>query len=506
MNEENAYNLIDEPWIPVLMQDGTNRSVSLGEVFADAEGRIADLALNPYERVAVFRLLLCIAQAALGPERLNDERAWRTVKDAVGPVSSEYLAKWHNRFFLYGPHAFLQPDDVEVVKESTMTPCDKLVFCLASGNNSTLFDHAANGADDRILPDELLALGLLTYQNFSAGGLSGVCLWSGNATDKSIKGSPCREASMLFTIIAGDNLSETIWLNLLTAGMVFDSLVSKWGVPAWELENLSRSSAAGLAQNFLGRLTPLSRAVKLIKGSTLCILGGGIEYPDLTLWREPMASVKLKKDGGSCYVSSDPARMPWRDLTSILAVREKGGRKSALSLKHLEFLTQEKDWTLWTGGLYSEKAKEIDTVEWKVRLSVSLLEDSALQKYENAIEYADKQWNSLRNAAREYAGVMSVEDASRFSRPAERIYWDVLAQPKNQNLVLSVDSPTYLPDWKKAARKAAEEAYRRACPAVTARQMEAYAQGFAKLWVSDGKKGKAVDDVVSGEDEGGDHV
>ena len=107
MNEEKSYNLIDEPWIPVLMQDGTNRLVSLGEVFADANGGIADLALNPYERVAVFRLLLCITQAALGSKRLKDERSWRELKSLVGPMSADYLKKWHDRFFLYGHHAFL---------------------------------------------------------------------------------------------------------------------------------------------------------------------------------------------------------------------------------------------------------------------------------------------------------------------------------------------------------------------------------------------------------------
>ena len=46
-------------------------------------------------------------------------------------------------------------------------------------------------------------------------------------------------------------------------------------------------------------------------------------------------------------------------------------------------------------------------------------------------------------------------------------------------------SSTYKDDWKKATRKAAEEAYRRACPTMTARQMEAFAQGFAKLTVLD---------------------
>ena len=116
MNEENSYNLVDEPWIPVLMRDGTNRSVSLGGIFADADGTIADLALNPYERVAVFRLLLCVAQAALGPERLKDETAWKAAKAYVGQVATDYLKKWHDRFYLYGPYAFLQPDDIETVQ------------------------------------------------------------------------------------------------------------------------------------------------------------------------------------------------------------------------------------------------------------------------------------------------------------------------------------------------------------------------------------------------------
>ena len=101
---------------------------------------------------------------------------------------------------------------------------------------------------------------------------------------------------------------------------------------------------------------------------------------------------------------------------------------------------------------------------------------------------------------------IKVEQIASYSAPAERLYWDILAQPENQKLVLSVDSSTYLCDWKKATRKAAEEAYRRACPAVTARQMEAYAQGFAKLWIPDGKKDKAAEGTDSEQDEGDDHV
>ena len=75
-----------------------------------------------------------------------------------------------------------------------------------------------------------------------------------------------------------------------------------------------------------------------------------------------------------------------------------------------------------------------------------------------------------------------------FLIPAERAFWDILAQPDNQNLVFSVDSPTYFEDWKNAVHNAANEAYSRTCPAGNARQMEAFAQGFSKLSIKKGKK------------------
>ena len=499
MNEQNAYNLIDEPWIPVLMQDGRNKMVSLGEVFADEDGQIADLALNPYERVAVFRLLLCIAQAALGPERLKDEAAWLASRSAIGPVATDYLKKWHDRFFLYGVHAFLQPDDVATVRVDALTPCDKLVFHLASGNNSTLFDHAANGAGNRVLPDEMLALGLLTYQNFSAGGGSPQCIWDGIKTPfRGVRSAPCYEQSMLFSVLYGKNLLESLWFNMLTYNIVRNSLALSWGQPVWELDTLSRTCTSGLAHTYLGILVPLSRVIKLYPETSRCAIGEGVAYPCLPDWREPMASLKLNRKGEPSYVSADPTRMPWRELVSILAVHNAGGHKAALALRHLDSMQDEKEFTLWTGGLCWERgqAKQIDTVEWKARLSVSLLEESAMQKYENAIECADKQRACLYFATSEYAQKMKsaleekrvkTEQIEPYSIPAERIYWDILAKPENQKQVLSVDSPTYMDDWKTATRKAAEEAYCRACPAVTARQMEAYAQGFSKLHVKEDK-------------------
>lgn len=534
MNDENSYNLIDEAWIPVLMKDGSNRAVSLDDIFADADGAIADLALNPYERVAVFRLLLCIAQAALGPDRLKDERAWRASKDTVGPVSSEYLKNWHHRFFLYGPYAFLQPDDVETVKgrekQCFNSTVSKLCLARATGDNSTLFDHNASN-QDREMSDPERVISFLVFQSFSAGGRSSQCRWCGELSPSnnekgkanSAYSGPCRENDMLFSILIGESLLESIWLNLLR----IDILGSiELGVPIWEQGNFSREALAQSIWTYLGHLVPLARLTKMFPVDTGVVMGEGLIYPMLNPnkdkkkqekrpygWREPMATVKSNGDDPPDYVSSDLKRLPWRDLDCILAVNGNNGSKSALALRNIESLPDEKEFVLWMGGLCTSQAKEIGGVEWFARLSIEWLEDSSIQRYRTAIKIAEKQCNHLISAAISYSESMKMskvkKDKKEIYRPtdiSESAYWDILAQPANQKIVQNFESETYMNDWKKACRIAAEEAYRRACPAATARQMEAYAQGFTKLWVPDGKKGKAIDNTESEENEGDDHA
>lgn len=540
MNDENSYNLIDKAWIPVLMKDGKNQTVSLGEIFADTDGAIADLALNPYERVAVFRLLLCIAQAALGPDRLEDEDAWKAAKSDVGPVSTDYLRKWHHRFFLYGPHAFLQPDDIETVKgrekQRFNSTVSKLCLARATGENSTLFDHNASN-QNREMSDPERVVSFLVFQSFSAGGRSSQCRWCGELSPSnnekgkanSACSGPCRENDMLFSILIGESLLESIWLNLLRIDILGPI---ELGVPIWEQGNFSREALAQSIWTYLGHLVPLARLAKISPVDTGVVMGEGLIYPTFNPnkdkkkqekrpygWREPMATVKSNGDDPPDYVSSDLTRLPWRDLASILAINGNNGSKSALALRNIESLPDEKEFVLWMGGLCTDQAKDIEVVEWMARLSREWLERPKRNRYRSEIDWSEKQATALYFACKLYALAVKTPDPTKqvkkqketelvspFSIPAERAYWDILAQPENQKIVLNVDSDNYLENWKKATRKAAEEAYRRACPAVTARQMEAFAQGFAKLWVPDRKKDKADGSTDSEEPEGDDYV
>ena len=540
MNEENTYNLIDEPWIPVMMQDGTNRNVSLGEVFADADGQIADLALNPYERVAVFRLLLCIAQASLSLEQVKDERAWLAAHGIIGVSATGYLKVWHDRFNLYGDHAFLQVDCLE--PGGTIPDASRFLLNSAHHFGSPLFSREIDMTGQAPMASPLLAIALLSYLSFSASGGTPTCKWKGIPTKQvGASASPCRGQSKLFTLVCGKSLLESVWMNLLTEKQLVKNHLSL-GRPCWEflfdnclkveeeafcwLGSIDKDSREVLEPTWLGTLVPLSRFVKLKRSTSECLICEGFGYPQPPLWREPEATFftrRAKEDAtGILCLRTDPNREPWRDLSSILEMRSsKGG---AIALEHLLTLahhnTSIQYFSIWTGGMNSKADRDQDmwSGEWRFTRPISHLRKSSLDQYREAADFAAKQLFfrggrhfpdlGLKAATREYATCLLIDKASRFSDPAERIYWDILAQPANQTIVSKAaeGSPDCMDKWKMATHKAAEEAYRRVCPAATARQMEAYAQGFAKLWVPDGKKGKAIDNADSGGNEGGDHV
>src|SRR5947199_6120944 len=92
-------NLADDPWIPVLFGNGSPGRVSLHKAFSQGSN-ITDLALRPHERIALMRLLICIAQAALdGPA---DEDDWKACGGRVLTSALDYLRRCQHAFELFG--------------------------------------------------------------------------------------------------------------------------------------------------------------------------------------------------------------------------------------------------------------------------------------------------------------------------------------------------------------------------------------------------------------------
>ena len=80
---ERRFNLVDEPWLPVA---GHGRA-SLREVFS--RGDLAVPGGSVLEKIAVFKLLQAVAQAACTP---RDDNAWQALApEGLGAACPTYL-------------------------------------------------------------------------------------------------------------------------------------------------------------------------------------------------------------------------------------------------------------------------------------------------------------------------------------------------------------------------------------------------------------------------------
>lgn len=482
-----TMNLTADPWIPALQADGARGLFSLQDLFAQA-GELRDLAVKPHERIALMRLLICITQAALdGPA---DEADWETCQPRIQPAVRDYLTKWKHAFELFGDDAhtprFLQLPNLKPGKESDEgNAVTKLDLALSTGNNSTLFDNSAG--EERPLHPARLALSLITFQCFSPGGRIGVAKWNGKDTPG--KGSsnhaPCTPSSMVHALILGATLLDTIHSNLLDKETVSDAYGRDgWGKPVWEYpchNESDKDAVKNATQTYLGRLTPLSRAIRLHEDRKTLILANGLDYPPFPAFREPAATIIQRKDELALLPAST-SRALWRQLSAI-SVKRRSNNDPACGPLALTHLSGQTDTTLWAGALVTDKAKIEDVVESSYTLPPGMFSPEGRAAYERGVAHAEQQETLLMQAVRAYAGALKSENPG-YDR-ARHVFWTRLEQhlsalfelPRDPALIAGLPGSA----WGKAVAAAARAAYEQTCPRQTPRQIEAYALGLRKL-------------------------
>jgi len=477
-------NLTLEPWIPALRADGRRGLFSLHDLFAQAH-ELRDLAVKPHERIALMRLLLCITQAALdGPA---DEPEWEACEPLIQPRVRDYLSKWKAAFELFGDGPrFLQLPNLKPGKESDEgNAATKLDLALATGNNSTLFDNRAG--EDRTLASARSAMNLLTFQCFAPGGRIGVAKWNGQETGG--KGSsnhaPCTPSSMVHTLVLGGTLLATLHRNLLTRenGTDFHG-PNRWGKPAWEqpvekLDDKAGTENAGMT--YLGRLVPLSRAVRLADDGFSIILANGLDYPIFPAFREATATVIKRKDELALLPAST-GRSLWRQLAAV-SVTRRAGTDAVCGPVALKHAIASSETSLWVGALVTDKAKIEDVVESTYSLPAGMFTEFGRLAYEKGVAYAEEREGTLIQAVKTYASTLKV--ASPASDRARQFFWTHVEQQLSSlfDLARNTDLVADLPncEWGQAVRKAARAAYEQSCPRQTPRQIQAYALGLRKL-------------------------
>jgi CRISPR system Cascade subunit CasA len=507
-------NLVTEPWIPVTKPDGTQQLSSLLEVFTPTS-QFADLAVRPHERIALMRLLICIAQAALeGPVNKH----WKAAPDDLPEAANHYLNNWLDSFNLFdAKKPFFQIPTIEKLAKTTKTETDgepddltsvsKLDFALATGNNTTLFDHGGFATASRSFPPASLALMLLTFQQFSPGGLIAKVQWGGKETSKSSAHAPCTPASMLHTFLRSDTLYDTLCVNLLSKETVkrhFNNAVGDyWGKPIWELmpsDLDDKLAVANATQTYLGRLLPLSRLCWLQANGSSVMLGNGLAYPAYPEFStEPSATLIINRKQERQLLGAG-SKAIWRELPALIVSRKQNGEAGgALSLENL---SDDKDFDIWVGALLTNKASILDTVESVFHIPAKMQTDMGRSIYDEEVRWAEAIASKLSWAVETYreqidhgwegrvkmAGAKKNQLRGQLHATATRHYWTAVEKlrPLLMAHITSIGTTAEAVIqtqhiWKKAVRKAAHESYRLACGQETPRQMRAFALGWAKL-------------------------
>lgn len=503
-------NLATDPWLPVLDRHGEKTFISLTRLF-DEDHLWKDLSLYPHERVSVMRFLICLVQTAIqGPDDIDDfEDNAETIKTKI----LAYLNDWKGTFHLFDAEKpFLQISGLEQVGKE-LNAVTKLNSTLSTGSNPTLFDHGGGSPEKeppfRPMEDRDIAVSLLTFLNFSLGGLFPQVKWNGKQTSKSgVNDAPCASQSMLHAFIRQNTLAKTIFANTVTKEDVLAAYGKDgWGRPVWEWtpQDLTDENAIKNAtETYLGRLVPLSRLIRINDDRMTMLMGEGFKYPVAPAFQpEPTATQVLKtiNKKEERVLLNIKAKSPFRELHSM-TVRRKEGHGGPLTLNSIP---ENVAFDILVAALKREQASELDSVESVYHIPAPMNCDHGRAVYEKEIQFAESTSIRLTRAMERYRKTLDPawEETTKKNRnlrqtlknKAFALFWTRVEGelPSLFRYVESLGKDSQTVDelqavWRKTVGRIARESYETLCGNANSRQLKAFVAGLSVLFPEIQKK------------------
>jgi CRISPR system Cascade subunit CasA len=406
---EKAFNLLDEPWLPVRFADGRVTQLGLLEVFRRSNeiGALAETA--PPSLVAEYRLLLAITHralvAALGTWKDKDRARWFR-EGLPGEDICAYLEKWRERFWLFHPEApFMQVAALATAEKTRdkLTPWTLIDLASVSGNNPVLFSHAHDGEPVSITPAHAIGV-LLGFLPFVASGR--VQKFKTENKDNSDKAGALLSTAALIPL--GKTLYRTLCLSLHPAPTEH----SVDDLPSWERDVLTVAQLRGRPVPATGsndRYTRQSRAVLLQREMDCNVrwlrIAAGFALEDDPYAPDAMASFKVINDKEKRLTFVE-GRALWRDLPALLP-NPLGQSRPAAVLDYAVNLHQacsddDVFQPLLVAGLANEPGQN-KVLRWRVEqviLPTALLADAEQARYlRKQVAFAEKLFYLIRDLA-----------------------------------------------------------------------------------------------------------
>jgi CRISPR system Cascade subunit CasA len=495
------FNLLDEPWLPVIMGDGARMEIGIRAALLSA-AEIRELRdESPVVTAALHRLLLAILHRVLdGPRTLEDwDRLWDRGLDP--DALKRYFNAWTGRFDLFdAKHPFFQV--VGIPAEVKRSGIRRLAAELTNGGEgSAHFNHDA----DRPSLNVAFAFAARWLVGQQAAALSGTM---GGGRGNFLDAPMARGAVFL---IEGENLLRTLLLNLIPYDNSRPIPRTGEDLPAWERPHGAvrpladnKKPARRAPTGYVDYLTWQSRAVRLDRpaageatirectvfdGETLDPPKQDID-PMMAYSRDP----ENKKQPVSVFrVRSD--RALWRDLDALLAL------KFLATVASRGVIPASARMRLSTMGWASSQAKVDLWRQERLSLPIAYLSDRDLvSDLTTALSLGTAAAAALQLAARTSArfalspGSPKKADKDRVSQLAdslapERLYWSRLEAPFRALLIDMPGDPSHrlgaLRSWfEETLCRFAIEAFRRTVGTLdaSARAHHAAVEGEAALF------------------------
>jgi CRISPR system Cascade subunit CasA len=354
------FNLTDQPWIPVIDEQGRTIEVSLTDALTGAH-LYQDLAgETPTQSLALLRLLLAVTHAAVGPA---DPQGWvrlwsqrRLPADAI----ATYLLERRNRFdLLHAEAPFYQVADL-----STVAGPRQIASLVPARRHYTTREGA--GRERASFADA--ARWLVHCHAYDATGIKGAAAGDPRASGGRVFPIGPGSLGLIAAItLEGTTLAETILLNLVPAS---ERPVAEDDAPTWDRPPATAAPRdSETPDGVLDLYTWQSRRVRLhwdAHGATgvLVCQGDRLNLDPETLV-EPMVLWRRDTTGVWRRRRYDPDRPAWQSFAASLSaetgVRTPLVRQWAATALHLGLLDAEYRITFRvTGVQYGAKGVVID--------------------------------------------------------------------------------------------------------------------------------------------------
>ena len=410
-----TYSVLTEPVIPVIMPDGEENMLGIRETILNAH-RIKDISGgNPLERYALLRLLIVFAMDMVHPKTSYERAELLQTGKFDDRILDAYISECEKegpRFDLFDTdHPFLQSRYDEKLDAKAKKPVAEIFHALPNGNNHVFIDHRLADSHEVSIPSAFAAL-CASYV-FCVSGLAGP--------------SGVNNTPPLYTVMIGNNLFETIVINMLSEAEAAPLPFGAGDVP-WRKDMIIKPRAQVAAVSLLEGLSWMPRRITLVCEDDKPFVRNvycqaGLDFRGNDLWNDPHVPKFRKKDDTFGTVKPQMGREVWRDAGTLLYDHDSKQIRQPLVMRCLGNVYEEEELPDWmkirASGLTTKKAAYIGWTEGELSIpsvllynqemadvlrdDINLIEKVQAQIFSNVQRYYDKPRSNCKTEEHEVA-------------------------------------------------------------------------------------------------------